>query len=257
MSQQEVIEPGHHEPPAGPALLEARGISKSYGAIQALDGVDFTVHAGEVVGLIGDNGAGKSTLIKVLCGAMAPDAGVLRIDGEQVTLRTPAQAQALGIDTVYQDLALFDDLSVAANVFAGRERVRKSRLLKHREMNDFTRDLVETLGVDVPNPKTLVRNLSGGQRQAVALARAAAFDSKIVFLDEPTAALSKGAAERMLEIIKDLREHGLGVVFIAHNIDHILEASDRIVVLRRGLVVGERTASETDLRELVSLMVGG
>lgn len=238
-------------------LLEARGISKHFGAVTALKDVDFRVNAGEVVGLIGDNGAGKSTFIKTLSGTYKPDDGQIFLQGEPVDFSGPREAQAAGIETVYQDLALFDELSIAANIFAGREKVFRGGLLKDNEMREFTKNLIARLGVDLPSAKTVVRNLSGGQRQAVALARAVGFGSRIAFFDEPTSALSKGAAEHVLNVISDLRRQSLGCVFIGHNLDHVMEVCDRIVVLRQGTIVGEVDRPDFSVVGLVSLMVGG
>lgn len=238
-------------------LLEARGISKNYGAVVALSNVNFHVNAGEVVGLIGDNGAGKSTFIKTLSGTENPDGGQILVDGEAVDFSGPREAQEAGIETVYQDLALFDELSIAANIFAGREEVLGVGLLKEKGMRNFTKQLISRLGVDLPNSKTVVRNLSGGQRQAVALARAVGFGSRVAIFDEPTSALSKAASEHVLGVIKDLRKQNLGCIFIGHNLEHVMDVCDRIVVLRQGTVVGEVQKADFSIVGLVSLMVGG
>lgn len=237
-------------------VLEARGVGKHFGPVVALDGVSFHVNAGEVVGLIGDNGAGKSTLIKVLSGIYKPDEGELYVDGEPVEFAKPREAQAAGVETVYQDLALFDELSIAANIYAGREKVTAGGWLQEKDMRDFTKNLITRLGVGLPSAKTVVRNLSGGQRQAVALARAVGFDSRVALLDEPTSALSKAASEHVLSVVKDLRKQNLGIIFIGHNLDHVMEVSDRIVVLRQGQVVGEVDKAGFSITGLVSLMVG-
>lgn len=238
-------------------LLEARGISKHFGAVVALSDVNFHVNAGEVVGLIGDNGAGKSTFIKTLSGTYKPDEGQIFVNGEPVEFSGPREAQEAGIETVYQDLALFDELSIAANIFAGREKVSVGGLLKDKEMRDFTKNLITRLGVDLPSSKTVVRNLSGGQRQAVALARAVGFGTRIAFFDEPTSALSKAASEHVLSVISDLRKQNLGCIFIGHNLEHVMEVCDRIVVLRQGRIAGEVQKADFSVIGLVSLMVGG
>lgn len=241
----------------GVPVIEARGIVKHFGGVVALNGVDVTLGRGEVIGLVGDNGAGKSTLIKILSGALQPTAGEILVDGEPVVMSSPRDAQAAGIQTVYQDLALFDDLSVAANMFAGREVRTSLGLLNHRHMRRFTKEVVKKLNVDLPNPDSSVRNLSGGQRQAVAVARSVAFGSRVVILDEPTSALSASAAETVLEVVRDLRNHGVSVIFIAHNMDHVLSVCDRIYVLRRGDVADVLKASGTSTLEIVTIMLGG
>lgn len=237
-------------------IIEATGIVKRYGAVTALAGVDITLYEREVLGLVGDNGAGKSTLIKVLSGAVQPDEGEIRVDGAVVHFTSPRIAHNLGIETVYQDLALFEDLSIAANIFLGRERKRLGIFLDHGAMNIFSQEIIDRLKVDVPNPKTIVRNLSGGQRQAVAVARSVAFGTRIIILDEPTSALSKAAVEQVLAVIRDLKAHGLSVIVISHNLEHVLDVADRIVVLRRGIVAGVLERSEATSRRIVELMVG-
>lgn len=238
-------------------VLEAKAVNKHFGSVVALSGVDFQVHAGEIVGLVGDNGAGKSTLIKVLSGSYAPDGGEVLLSGEPVHFSGPRAAQLMGIETVYQDLALFDELSITANIFAGREKVGGLGFLKEGEMQTFTQGLIEQMGVRLPSLKTMARNLSGGQRQAVALARSVAFGSKVVIFDEPTSALSKGAAEHILDLIRDLRNKGIPSIFIGHNLDHVIDVCDRIVVLRQGSIAGELQRSEFSIERIVSLMVGG
>jgi ABC-type sugar transport system ATPase subunit len=239
-----------------PLVIEARGMVKRYGAVTALQYVDFTLREGEVVGLVGDNGAGKSTLIKILSGAVQPDEGEIRVNGQTVALHNPKVAQGLGIETVYQDLALFEDLSIAANIFLGRERKRWGVMLDHQGMLEFSKEVIQRFKVDVPNPKINVRNLSGGQRQAVAVARAVAFGTRVVILDEPTSALSKSAADQVLDVVRDLKAHGLSVIVISHNLEHVMDVADRIVVLRRGQLAGELDRSEANIRRVVELMVG-
>lgn len=238
-------------------VLQARGIAKHFGAVTALDGVDFHVDSGEIVGLVGDNGAGKSTLIKVLSGVHHPDDGEILIDGKAVQMANPREAQSHGIETVHQDLTLFDELSISANIFAGREMVSLGGLLKEGEMRTYTKELVTRLGVDLPSSKSIVKNLSGGQRQAVALARAVGFGSRVVLLDEPTSALSKAAAEHVLDVIRDLRRQDIATIFIGHNLEHVMDVCDRIVVLRHGTVAGSVKKSDYSITGLVSLMVGG
>jgi len=239
------------------SVLEARGVSKHFGPVVALTGVNFQVNAGEIVGLVGDNGAGKSTLIKVLSGSYPPDAGEVLFEGQPVHFSGPRAAQIMGVETVYQDLALFDELSITANIFAGREKVAVGGFLQEGAMRTFTNNLIDQMGVKLPNLKTSVRNLSGGQRQAVALARSVAFGSKVVIFDEPTSALSKAAAEHVLDLIRDLRTKDIASIFIGHNLDHVIDVSDRIVVLRQGAIAGELQKSEFSIPRIVSLMVGG
>lgn len=237
-------------------VLEVRGMHKHYGAVIALDGVDFELGEGEIVGLVGDNGAGKSTLIKILSGALQPTEGEILVSGEPVVFSTPRDSQANGIEAVYQDLSLFDDLSVAANMFVGRELRTSYGLLDHKAMKRFTVDVIKRLNVNVPDPRVTVRNLSGGQRQAVAVARSVAFGSKVVLLDEPTSALSTQASEHVLELIRDLRNHGVSVIFIAHNMEHVQAVCDRVYVLRRGNVAGILHKQDFSTTRIVSMMLG-
>jgi ribose transport system ATP-binding protein len=243
-------------------VLSVRGATKRFGAVVGLDGVDVDVRSGEVLALLGDNGAGKSTLIKCLSGALRLDRGTIEMDGRRVTMHSPADAQALGIETVYQDLALFDNLKPADNFYAGRERAsptwlpRSVRVLKRREMADATRRTLDRLQVALDDHGT-VGLMSGGQRQAVAVARAAAFASRVVILDEPTAALGVRESRRVLDLILRLREEGKAVVVVSHAIDHVMEVADRAVIMRRGRKVGELIPNAETHAEIVSLIVGG
>ncbi len=243
-------------------VLAVRGASKRFGAVVGLDDVDFEVAAGEVVALLGDNGAGKSTLIKCLSGAVRLDRGTIEMDGRRVTLHSPADARALGIETVYQDLALFDNLKPADNFYAGRELAapgwlpRPIRVLKRREMTQTTRRTLDRLQVALDDRGT-VGLMSGGQRQAVAVARAASFASRVVILDEPTAALGVRESRRVLDLILRLREEGRAVIVVSHAMDHVMEVADRAVIMRRGAKVGERIPSAETHAEIVSLIVGG
>jgi ribose transport system ATP-binding protein len=244
-------------------LLAVRGATRRFGAVTALDDVTFTVDAGEVVAILGDNGAGKSTLIKCISGAHRLHSGTIELDGRPVTISSPAAARALGIETVYQDLALFDNLNPIDNFYAGREVAsprwlpRGMRLLRRREMSETTEAVVRRLRVGLPDLHGPVGLLSGGQRQAVAVARAAAFASRLVILDEPTAALGVRESRQVLDLIVRLRDEGKGVVVISHAMDHVIEVADRAVVLRRGRKVGELAPSEDTHRDMVSLIVGG
>jgi ABC-type sugar transport system ATPase subunit len=244
-------------------VLSATGISKRFGHVTALTDVSLEVAPGEVVALMGDNGAGKSTLIKILSGALAPDSGELRVRGEQVHFTNPSDARAAGIETVYQDLALFDNLSPIDNFYAGRELAgprwlpRGLRALRRGEMKRTTGEVVRRLQVTLPDLDGVVGLLSGGQRQAVAVARAAAFASRLVILDEPTAALGLRESRQVLDMILRLRDEGHGVIVISHAMDHVIEVADRAVVLRRGRKVGELIPSEETHRDIVALIVGG
>ena len=242
-------------------LLEAVGLVKNYGHVQALREADFSVGAGEIVALIGDNGAGKSTLVKMLSGASRPDGGEIRLDGELVTLSNPLEAQRLGIETVYQDLALAPDLDGSANLYLGRELRRQGWLghlgvLDNKAMRAGARTAFEHLGVDLQNAQTEVANLSGGQRQSVAVARSVAWASRIVFLDEPTAALGVLQTGRVLDVVRRIRDRGIAVVLISHNMPQVLEVADRIEVLRRGRRVAQYRAADTSVDQLVGAMTG-
>jgi ABC-type sugar transport system ATPase subunit len=235
-------------------LLEARGISKAYGHVQALSDVDFQVAYGETVALVGDNGAGKSTFTKIICGALQPDAGEMSLDGAPVSFASPSDAAERGIAVVYQDLALVDTRDVAANVFLGREpgRIFVSRRLMRRE----ARRVLAELRIGVPSVRTLVGQLSGGQRQTVAIARAVHQGGRLVIMDEPAAALGVEGQRKVLQLIEDLREQGSSVVVISHNLDHVFSVADRIVVLRGGRLIGERRKSEATPEEIVQMIVG-
>ena len=247
--------------PSGQPILEARGIVKTYGHVQALQGADFTAYAGDVVALIGDNGAGKSTLTKVISGVIAPDEGELLFDGQPVEIPSPAAAQRLGIETVFQDLALAPDLDGAANVYLGREVMRQGLLgklgvLDTRAMRAGAVDSFASLGVAIRDADVPVAYLSGGQRQGVAVARAASWASKVIILDEPTAALGVVQTANVLDVIRRVRDRGLAVVLISHNMPEVLEVADRIEVLRLGRRVATFTRAEATLESLVGAMTG-
>jgi D-xylose transport system ATP-binding protein len=245
------------------AALAVRGATKRFGGVTALDGVDLDVDRGEVLALLGDNGAGKSTLIKCVSGALRLDSGTIEMDGVEVSIHSPTAARALGIETVYQDLALFDNLSPIDNFYAGRELARPGwmprslRVLRRRRMQDATAEVLNRLHVALPDLNGPVGLMSGGQRQAVAVSRAAAFASRVVVLDEPTAALGVRESRKVLDLILRLREHGVAVVVVSHAMDHVMEVADRAVVLRRGRKVGELIPSADTYQEIVSLIVGG
>ncbi|GAA2817637.1 ATP-binding cassette domain-containing protein [Kitasatospora paracochleata] len=242
-------------------LLEARGLIKTYGQVQALRGANFTVYPGEVVALIGDNGAGKSTLVKTLVGAVAPDGGEILLDGVPVAFNGPQGAQAVGIETVYQDLALAMDLDAAANLFLGREKLRGGLLgalgvLDKGAMRARAVEAFAELGVKLKDVNAPVATLSGGQRQSVAIARSVAWASRVVFMDEPTAALGVVQRGRVLESIRKVRDRGVSVVLISHNMPEVLSVADRVEVLRLGQRVARFRAADTSLDELVGAMTG-
>jgi D-xylose transport system ATP-binding protein len=240
-------------------LLELSGISKRFGAVDALTDVRFDVRPGEVVALVGDNGAGKSTLIKVISGIHRADSGVIRWQGKEVVLGSPNDAGALGIATVYQDLALCDNLDVVANLFLGRELTTRGGPLGVMDEVTMERRAVEVLrrlSVKIPSVRTEIAALSGGQRQSVAVARSVMGENKVVLLDEPTAALGVAQTAEVLELVKRLRSQGLGVVLISHNMTNVFEVADRITVLRLGRWVGTFDAKSVTHEQLVVYMTG-
>jgi simple sugar transport system ATP-binding protein len=242
-------------------LLEARGLVKSFGRVHALRGADFTVNRGEVVALIGDNGAGKSTLVKTLSGVHAPDAGEILFEGSPVSIPSPEAARGLGIETVYQDLALAPDLESSANLFLGREVLRpgllgKLGLLDNVAMRKQTESAFGDLGVGVQDVTAPVATFSGGQRQGVAVARAVTWASKVVFMDEPTAALGVVQTRRVLDLIMRVRDRGLSVVLISHNMPEVMEVADRVEVLRLGQRVAAFKRGEATMENLVGAMTG-
>jgi simple sugar transport system ATP-binding protein len=242
-------------------LLEARDIVKSFGRVRALRGASFSVNRAEVVALVGDNGAGKSTLIKCLAGVEQPDAGEILFEGRRVTINAPTEARALGIETVYQDLALAADLDPAANLFLGREVRRRGVLgwvgfLDKAEMHRRADEAFETLGVGLQDSSAPVANMSGGQRQGVAVSRAVTWASKVVFMDEPTAALGVVQTRHVLDLIRRVREQGISVVLISHNLPEVFEVADRIEVLRLGERVAQLKPGEVTMEDVVGAMTG-
>jgi len=222
-------------------VLIAKSVSKKYGTVVALDNADLELYPGEVLGVIGDNGAGKSTLIKVLCGAVIPDGGEILLDGKKVTFTSPIEARTLGIETVYQNLALSPALSITDNMFLGREIRQKGflgkffRFLDSKAMADEARKRLSDLGLlTIQNINQLVETLSGGQRQGVAVARATSFGTKVVIMDEPTAALGVKESRRVLELISEVRARGIPIILISHNMPHVFEVADRIHIHRLG-----------------------
>jgi|SRR5579872_1501948 simple sugar transport system ATP-binding protein len=242
-------------------LLEVRSVSKSFAAVRALDTVSIGVAAGEVVALAGDNGAGKSTLIKIIAGVFRSDTGEIIYQGKNITFETPQEAREHGIETIYQDLALADNLSIGANIFLGREPMKKALgflpVLDREKMAAAARTTMARLDFHVDRLDAPVSRFSGGQRQAVAIGRAIYWEARVLIMDEPTAALGVPEQRKVLALIKNLREQGKGVIFISHNLGDIFDVADRIVVLRRGVLAGERRTAETTPDEIVRLMVGG
>jgi D-xylose transport system ATP-binding protein len=243
-------------------ILELRKISKRFGAVQALSDVDFEVYPSEVVALVGDNGAGKSTLIKCIAGTHSPDKGDIIFEGKKVHLHTPSDATRLGIETVYQDLAICDNLDVVQNMFLGRERVLRLlppvvEVLSELEMESRALEVLQTLNVTtIANVREKVAALSGGQRQSVAISRAAMWNAKLVILDEPTAALGVAQTEQVLALVRRLREHGLGVVVISHNLHEVFSVADRIIVLRLGRRAATFYQATTTPEDVVAAITG-
>ena len=240
------------------AVLELSGVSKHFGAIQALSGVSLSLQAGEVVGLMGDNGAGKSTLVRIIAGNFAQSEGSLTLAGRSVVFRKPADARAAGIEIVYQDLALCDNLTAAENVFLGRELRRgfgPLRILDYPAMMRRAGELFAELKSET-RPRDLVRRMSGGQRQAVAIARTRLAEPRIVLMDEPTAAISVRQVAEVLSLIRRLREHGIAVVLISHRMPDVFAVADRIVVLRRGRKVADKPVARSTPEEVTGLITG-
>jgi D-xylose transport system ATP-binding protein len=236
-------------------ILELHGISKHFGAVQALSDVDFEVYPSEVVALVGDNGAGKSTLIKTISGIYTPDEGQVVFGGRTVSIHGPRDVAALGIATVYQDLALCDNLDVVANLYLGRERVTLMNL-DEEAMEKRAVEVLGTLSVKLPSVRRAIASLSGGQRQSVAVARSVMWDAKVVLLDEPTAALGVAQTRQVLDLILRLKEQGLGVVVISHNLADVFEVCDRIVVLRLGRRVADFRVAEASREQVVAAITG-
>jgi simple sugar transport system ATP-binding protein len=238
-------------------LLKLIGISKKYGHVQALSNVDFEIRRNEIVGLLGDNGAGKSTLVRIMSGIEFPDAGTTLRDGQQVTIRTRKDSERLGIETIYQDSALVGSASIMRNFFAGRELTFGMGILDIRRMNAVVMDVLlnEVRIAGITSPDLLVEALSGGQRQAVAIARAVHFKTAMLLLDEPTSALSVRETDKLLAHLRHLKEEGVSAVFITHNLYHAYESCDRFTILSRGQVISSVVKADTSLRELNDMIV--
>ena len=243
-------------------LIEARALTKRYGAILAVDAANFSVGHGEIVAIVGDNGAGKSTLAKMLSGAVSPDAGEIAVEGRAVHFRGPADARAEGIETIYQDLALLPNLDVITNLYLGRERRQPgigglARILDRKAMRQEAKQHLGDLKINIPKiTGTAVEAMSGGQRQSVAIARAVMWASKLLIMDEPTAALGVAQSAAVLELVRRVRERGTSVVIISHILPHVLELADRIVVVRHGRIVADLPAAGVSQDRLIALIVG-
>jgi len=242
-------------------LLRVENLTKRFGGLVAVNDVSMDVNIGEVVGLVGDNGAGKSTLIKMVAGVYQPDGGEIYFDNQKVAFSQPREARDAGIETIYQDLALAENLDVGSNIFLGRE-VKTNylggliRTLDRRKMQDESADVLSRLEIEIPSLTQQIRNLSGGQRQAVAIARSIYWNARLMIMDEPTAALGVAEQRKVLTLVRTLRDQGVPVIIISHNMQDVFAVADRIVILRRGRKVGELIAAETTPDEVVSLMVG-
>lgn len=243
-----------------PPMLAAIDLYKHFGGLVAVDHVSLQVHAGEVVGLLGDNGAGKSTLIKMISGVYQPDAGRLVFNGRDVSFSSPQDAREAGIETIYQDLALCENLDAGANIFLGREPARRTllvlRAVDRQRMLDESRRILAQLDIRIPGLMRPIRQMSGGQRQAVAIARAVYWNARLMIMDEPTAALGVPEQRKVLSLVRTLRERGVAIIIISHNLQDVLDVADRVVVMRRGRTVGERPVAETDTADLLGLMLG-
>lgn len=237
-------------------IISMRGIVKRFGAIQALKGVDLDLFPGEVLGLVGDNSAGKSTLMKILTGAYRADAGQIYFEGRPVTIHSPHDSRRLGIEMIYQDFALCGNLDIASNIFLGRWPTRRG-LIDRKSMEQQARQVLERMNLSLPSLRLPVEKLSGGRQQAVAIARALAFDPKVLIMDEPTANLSPNASGRLLELVSDLRSQGVSIIIISHRMQEIFDVGDRIAVLRQGEMVGTLSISEATEDDVLSLIIAG
>lgn len=240
-------------------ILEGKNITKMYGGVKALDDVTFKLPRNEVVALLGDNGAGKSTLIKILSGAIRPHSGQIFVEGQEVVFTNTKQAKMLGIETVYQDLALVDCLSIEKNIYLGKEIIKKYwllRVLQNKTMKIGALRFLHEVGINIDDPDRIVEELSGGQRHAVAISKGAFWTNKILILDEPTAALGVKETSKILNMLLELKRKGLSIILITHNMEHAFLVADRFFVLRVGEKVGERRKAETDINEIVKMITG-
>jgi simple sugar transport system ATP-binding protein len=241
-------------------LLETRDITKRFGGLTAVDRVSVGVRPGEALAILGDNGAGKSTLIKLISGVYPPDDGEVWMEGRPLRIASPMDALASGIETIYQDLALAENLDVGANIFLGRERMRRRfgllKVLDDRWMASEAQKVLDRLDIHIPSLRSTIRNLSGGQRQAVAISRSIYWKAKVLIMDEPTAALGVAEQRKVLNLVRTLKDQGLGILIISHQMYDVFQVADRLVVMRRGVKVGERLVKETTPDEVVGLIVG-
>lgn len=241
-------------------LIQMENISKYYGAVRAVSHVDLTLDQGQVLGLVGDNAAGKSTLMKILSGAIQPDHGTIRVSGEAVKFTEPIDARKYGIEMIYQDFALVPQLTVTQNVFLGREILRKKHFLPTLDQTTMDRRceaMFKALDLRVPSVRNAVRDLSGGQQQAVAIARATGFDANLVIMDEPTANLGASAIEKVRETVKRLKSNGIAVIIISHRLEDIFAVGDYLMVMKRGYCVGRRSVTDTDVDRVLQMIVTG
>lgn len=241
-------------------LLEVKNITKRFGGLVAVDNVSIGVNAGEVVAILGDNGAGKSTLIKVISGVYHADQGSIFFQNKLAKIDNPMDAIGIGIETIYQDLALAENLNVYSNIFLGREKLKKAlgifNVLDHNYMFTESEKVLKKLEIKIPSLRNKISTLSGGQRQAVAISRSIYWDAKFLIMDEPTAALGVEQQKQVLKLVNSLKNHGLGIIIISHQMHDVFEVADRIIVMRRGIKVGERITKKTNPDEIVGLIVG-
>jgi simple sugar transport system ATP-binding protein len=243
------------------SLLELQNVKKNFGAVEALRGVSFSVDAGEVVALLGDNGAGKSTLMKTITGIHRPSEGIIRFDGQELTEKDPGAIRALGIEMIYQDLALARQQDVASNIFLGREPTKRLlglpvRMIDKARIDAEAEAMIKRLGARVPSVHYLVGDLSGGQQQSVAIARALTFSPKLVIMDEPTAALAVREVEHVLDLVRELKKQQIAVILISHRLTDVFAVCDRIIALRQGQVVADEAIAETSMNAVVAHIVG-
>lgn len=238
-------------------IIEMKEVSKHFGGIQALREVSIDLYEGEILGIVGHNGAGKSTLIKILSGAYTTDTGKIYFRGQEVRIKTPIDSKALGIETIYQHLALADNLNVAANVFLGREITNRLGILDDRAMEKEARQMLDRMKLKISSLKARVRNLSGGQRQCIAISRAVYFNAKILIMDEPTAALGVEETEKVHDLMNQLKKEGIAIVLISHDLHDVFNLSDRIAVMKNGVMVGVKKTSETTRDEVLSMIILG
>jgi D-xylose transport system ATP-binding protein len=243
-------------------FISLSGITKHFGGVYALKNIDLDIYPGEVMALVGDNGAGKSTLIKIISGACSADEGDITIEGRKVRIETPADAKRFNIETIYQDLALMDNLDLAPNIFIGREIIRPGigrvfKVLHKQKMAEETVRILAKLNIQVPDIKRKVFNLSGGQRQAVAISRAIYFNARLIIMDEPTAALGVEETRKVYSLICELRQNGIAVIINSHHINEVFDVADTFVVLKTGLLVGVRKKGETSLEEILRMIIAG